>query len=46
MYTRKLGEQQAAIKLDRIVDFPALNQWNMLTESALAIIFALIQKTV
>lgn len=46
MYTRKLGEQQAAIKLDWIVDFPALNQWNMLTESALAIIFALIQKIV
>jgi hypothetical protein len=44
MYTRKLGEQQAANILDWIVNFPAINQWNMLTESELAIIFALIQK--
>ncbi len=46
MYTRKLGEQQADIKLELIVDFSRLNQWNMLTESALGIIFGLIQTTV
>jgi len=46
MYTRKMGEQQADIKSDLIVDFSGLILWNMLTESALGIIFAEIQKTV
>ena len=67
MYTRKVGEQQATIKLESITDFLALiqwkqtpetycgndadeeflrhHQWNMLTESALAIIFALVLKS-
>lgn len=46
MYTRKMGEQQAGIKPDLIVKFSGLTQWNMLTESALGIIFGLIQTTV
>jgi hypothetical protein len=46
MYTRKQSEQQADIKAGLIVDFSLFNSWNMLTESALGIIFALIQITV
>ena len=44
MYTRKQGEQQADIGLDRIGNFSELDPWNMLTERALGIIFPVIQK--
>ena len=43
MYTRKQSEQQADIKAGLIDDFSRFNACNMLTESALGIIFALIQ---
>jgi hypothetical protein len=46
MYTRKQSEQQADIKAGLIDDFSRFNACNMLTESALGIIFALIQSTV
>ena len=46
MYTRKPGEQQADIKREWIAGFSVLYSWNLLTESALGIIFALIQHTV
>jgi hypothetical protein len=31
MYTRKYYERQEDIRLERFVDFPEFNQWNMLT---------------
>lgn len=44
MYTRKPVEQQADIGADHLVAFPAINNRNMLTDSAERITFALIKK--